>query len=350
MSRVTIKDLANASGLSVCTINKALNGKPWVSEATRRRVIVLAKEMGYTPNRLAQALARRTLNIGIVAPTFWGDWFGPLLAGVRQGVDQLQDHNIVSQFRTVDGDPESNTVFQVMRELIAEGVDGIVVCAGYPLGPVNQLNALLQEHPLPLVLLGGDNPGIPYLACVRADARRCGRLAGEMLGLLTGKAPSAVLIGNSAIVDHQEKAEGFSQEARRHPFPVVECLETHDDPGLAYIVTAQLMQRYPQVRGLYVATDYSAEGVCRYLVEQGLTDTIKVLGTGVFPAIRSYMEQGIVQATLYQSMLEQGRQAVQLMYGYLSEGIRPEQHVLVPPHLALRNSIDLWAAEACPVE
>ncbi|HEY3379322.1 MAG TPA: LacI family DNA-binding transcriptional regulator, partial [Armatimonadota bacterium] len=208
MARVTIKDLAKASGLSVCTVNKALYNKPWVSDVTRRRVLELAEQLGYHPNRLAQSLARRTLSLAVLYPQFWGHWFDPLVEGVRQGVNALQDHNIAVQFRQLPGSPSCHHLLDVLADLAREGVDGVILCSGYTFDISADIRQSLSDRTLPMVLLGGSNSAIPYVTCVRADARRCGRMAGELLGLLTGGAPAALIIGQRDIVDHQEKVEG----------------------------------------------------------------------------------------------------------------------------------------------
>ena len=79
--RVTIKNLAEEVGLSVCTINKALSGKPRISHETRQRVLDAALRLGYQPNRIAQALARRSICIGVVYPEAWQAYYGSLRHG-----------------------------------------------------------------------------------------------------------------------------------------------------------------------------------------------------------------------------------------------------------------------------
>ncbi|MDC4232712.1 LacI family transcriptional regulator [Actinomyces sp. B33] len=54
--RPTIKDIAQAAGVGVVTVSRALNDKPDVSEATRARILDLARQMGYRPNRHARFL------------------------------------------------------------------------------------------------------------------------------------------------------------------------------------------------------------------------------------------------------------------------------------------------------
>jgi len=59
MSGVTSKDIAAQLGLSQAAVSIVLNGKPGVSEATRRLVIETAKKLGYSPSKLAAVVSRR---------------------------------------------------------------------------------------------------------------------------------------------------------------------------------------------------------------------------------------------------------------------------------------------------
>lgn len=64
---VSIKDIAQACGVSTATVSKALNNREDVNAATRERVQETAKALGYLPNAMARALkTNRTYNIGIL--------------------------------------------------------------------------------------------------------------------------------------------------------------------------------------------------------------------------------------------------------------------------------------------
>lgn len=55
--KVTLADIAKATGLSMSAVGYALRSHPKIKAATRERVVKVAKEMGYTPNLAAAALA-----------------------------------------------------------------------------------------------------------------------------------------------------------------------------------------------------------------------------------------------------------------------------------------------------
>src|SRR5262249_24095488 len=55
-TRVGIKDIAHRLGVSIGTVDRALNGKRGVSRATKARVLAVAKELAYEPNLAARSL------------------------------------------------------------------------------------------------------------------------------------------------------------------------------------------------------------------------------------------------------------------------------------------------------
>jgi DNA-binding LacI/PurR family transcriptional regulator len=56
-SRVTIRDIAERAGVSKGAVSYALNGRPGVSATTRDRILSIADELGWYPNRAARALS-----------------------------------------------------------------------------------------------------------------------------------------------------------------------------------------------------------------------------------------------------------------------------------------------------
>ncbi len=50
----TLKDISQKTGLSVATVSRALNGFPEVNARTRALVEETARQLNYSPNRLAQ--------------------------------------------------------------------------------------------------------------------------------------------------------------------------------------------------------------------------------------------------------------------------------------------------------
>src|SRR5215469_4296324 len=82
---VSIADIARAAGVCHATVSRALHESPLISEATRERIQLLASEMGYTPNAIAQSLqTRQTSTIGLVVTSIADPFFGDVVKGVEE--------------------------------------------------------------------------------------------------------------------------------------------------------------------------------------------------------------------------------------------------------------------------
>ncbi|MEA2243180.1 MAG: LacI family transcriptional regulator [Solirubrobacteraceae bacterium] len=91
--RVTIRELARRSGVSVGTVSRALNGYTDVRPETRERIMRLASELDYTPAAAARSLVtQRSHVIGVFLETGEGHpdlqhpFFHEVLGGLKQSV------------------------------------------------------------------------------------------------------------------------------------------------------------------------------------------------------------------------------------------------------------------------
>ena len=85
MKRITIKDIAAQLRLSVSTVSRALTGDKNIREATRNRVLEVAKQMGYSPNPAATTIRTgRTGTVGVVIPEMRTDYTVKVIRGIQE--------------------------------------------------------------------------------------------------------------------------------------------------------------------------------------------------------------------------------------------------------------------------
>ncbi len=340
MKRVTIKDIAAEAGVSVCTVNKALYGKPKISEETRQRILAIVQKRGYQPNRLAQALVRKPLVIGVIHPSSWRRYYAPFIQGIREGWGQLRDHKIGLRFFAVPGAPEPTQLRQAIEGILAEKLSGVLVLRTFPSPAVREIWQRLAQEKLPVVFVGTEDPDSPRLTSVRLDGRRCGQMAAELLALLSGPdEPVAIIVERQDLMTFQEKIEGFVAGAEQWGLPFMGIYEVGAALEGGYKVARQLFTPTDIPGGVYVATENSV-AFCRYLWEHRLHPQVKVIGTGIFPRLRAFMERGVVHVSFNQNTVLQGRLALQALYHYLAEGKMPPPEILVQPSLVLRSNFE----------
>jgi LacI family transcriptional regulator, galactose operon repressor len=90
--RATIRDIADAAGVSIATVSRVLNGRPDVSPGTREAVLRVVRDQGFSMNRSARALsAGRTGLIGVTLPIVHVEYFSRILWGASEA---LYEHDM----------------------------------------------------------------------------------------------------------------------------------------------------------------------------------------------------------------------------------------------------------------
>lgn len=118
MMSVTIKDIANIAGVSYSTVSKALNDSPLVKHETKKKIVRIAKEMGYTPNYAAQKLVlKQTKVIGLIWPTVERAVLSTLVTKISQEIHKTPYSMILS----VDPIQQSIETFRRFQ------VDGMII-------------------------------------------------------------------------------------------------------------------------------------------------------------------------------------------------------------------------------
>ena len=86
----TLKDVARLACVDVSTVSRALNNTSYVHPDTKARIYAAAKELGYHPNVMAQALRQgRRHVIGVVVPRLHLAIFSEILQGIEREAGQL---------------------------------------------------------------------------------------------------------------------------------------------------------------------------------------------------------------------------------------------------------------------
>ena len=124
----TIKDVAEVSGYSVCTVSKALSGKGNIREDTRRKILAVVEEIGYHPNRLAVSLKTgRTNSLALIVPDVTNIYFPRLEKYVEQYASQ-KGYMVFLCDAGNSFEREKNFI----EELSRGRVDGVIVTPSTP--------------------------------------------------------------------------------------------------------------------------------------------------------------------------------------------------------------------------
>jgi LacI family transcriptional regulator len=159
----TIRDVARACGVHVSTVSRTFSAPNLVNPETRSRVLAVAEQLGYRPNKAARALITgRTTNLGLIVADITNPYFPPMIKAA-QSQARRHDHHVF----VADTDENPAVEEELVRTLAAQ-VDGILLCS--PRMASRSLSTLAQE--VPIVVVNRSVDGIPAVLMDLASGAR----------------------------------------------------------------------------------------------------------------------------------------------------------------------------------
>ncbi|WP_329140260.1 LacI family transcriptional regulator [Streptomyces sp. NBC_01476] len=335
MAKLTIRDIAQLSGLSKSTVSLVLNDSPKVDPETRRRVVEVMRRHNYVPNFAATALAKGDTGlIGMIVPGL--TW--RLMANINYGVATVVENSkyeIVLFTSTNERDYDG-----VVDRILSSGLSAGLLVVTHDQQPLDRL-AELHRGGLPIVLidtLGADNE----LPSVGADNYAGGLAAGRHLTEF-GHRRIAGILGPTDDPYVQQRLRGLRDAltaAGVRPDPALEA-ETGFEQRLIRERTRELMALPPGRRptAIFAFQDSAAFTVLDELAECGLRvpEDVSVVG---FDDIDAASNVRPALTTVRQPFIEMGRRAARLLLASLdpTEDATAEQHLVLPTELIVRDS------------
>jgi LacI family transcriptional regulator len=349
-----IRDIAEALGVSIGTVDRALHNRPRINPETRERVLKQAAALGYQPNLAARYLSSgRHRRIAVCLPRDVASFFDLVRDGIRDAARPFEPGvQVVYEPYPRLGVGE----VEAMKRVLAHDIDGLLIAPGRPdeLAPLIRTAA---RRNIPVVCVSTDAPGTERIAAVSVDPVTSGALVAELMGrFLHGEGKVAVVSGLLSTIDHAGKLEGFRQTlAEMWPqLEVAAVIEAHDDEAEAYEKCRKVLTRNADLTGVYVSTANSLP-VMRAIRDRRRAGQITVITTDLFPSLVPFIESGEIAATIHQRAWTQGRIAFQMLYRLLAEHIAPQPHVQLSPNIVMKTNVRLFverlrSGSAAPAE
>lgn len=333
---VTLQDIADRLNVSIATVSRALTNSSGVSEATRQKVLVVAREMGYRPNVIARRLQQqRTEAIGFVIPTlgprFSDPFFSELLAGIGNEAAE-HEYDLLVSTRA----PGPDELLGYERLVTEHRVDGLLVVRTRREDP--RIRYLLEQN-FPFVAFGRSDleEGFPYLD---VDGEAGMRVLTEHL-VEQGHRRIAYVNASQDVMFRRFRLQGFQQ--------ALAAADLEYDPALVitgrltnasgYRAGQRLMALDHRPTAIIACNDLMALGVMSAVHETGLRvgQDVAVAGFDDIPMAKlAHPPLTTVQQPIYQI----GRKICWMLLTLLKGELLDEPHVLLKPNIVVRESTD----------
>ena len=250
-NRITIYDVAEKTGYSIATVNRALSNKSRISEKTKQYIIDTAQAMGYKPSQAAAGISRAQIRIGVVIHRPIHAFIDEIQAGIENGFKQIADFNVSGEIYVSDS-ADTRDMLDKARKMVDSGVSGMLIMPPALDTGFAELIAEIKEKGVITATVVSDLPGAVF--SVRNNGVVAGSMAAEMLHLLAPGKKVAAVTANRQKTVHKDTITGFYQFADAARMDVAGVYEHHDSPQTAYRLVDRILETHSDIGGVYLGS------------------------------------------------------------------------------------------------
>lgn len=326
--RPTLKDIAQAAGVSPSTAARALSGEGYVAAAVRERVRATADELGYVPHVLARSLRKQvSRSVGVLVSDLRNAFYADFAAGVSR-------HARAQGYTMILGD-DGGVVEEEMaaaRTLVAMRVAGVV------LTPVSEevISYLLRQR-VPVVEADRQFAAGRCDGVIVDNTAASRRLSDHLIGL--GHRRIALLIDETHWTTGGGRFRGYQESLARAGIPADPKLlvSTGSDVAAARKAAVEVLTRPDPPTAVFSANNVLAEGVWRAAGDLGLRipDDLSVVSFDDAPWM-SMVTPGVTAVA--QDALALGEAAIDRLLRRTTDPDAPAETVVIEAEIQARGS------------
>lgn len=331
--KTTIKDIARLCNVSTQTISRVINNRPDVSAETRSLVEKTITELGYKPSALARSLVQqRSHTLGVILAGLRYNGVSQTLNGIAEQCEGSNYSLLVKELPRFD----TPNIVPVIEALISQHVEGIIFAAPEFNENVKIVQSQLPLYCPPIVFLKSlPNPNYTTISIdnyggARKAVEYLFSLGRRHIGLITG--PLEWLEARQRKQGWEDGLNSFGITASENQWAAGTWSSSSGESAFV-----ELLQKYPQMDGLFCSNDQMGLGVLHYANASHICipDDLAVIG---FDDLAESAYYTPALTTVTHPLRKLGGLAVNTLLAQIEGDTAPPQEILLDTQLVIRAS------------
>jgi LacI family transcriptional regulator len=337
--RTTMFDIAQIAGVSIGSVDRALNNRGRISAETRSKILQAVEECGYRPNKIASTLGkRRTIRIAAIFPSKPDYFFDEIARGFEMAQQEFDDYKLeITHITTLNLD--AKTQRNKLKVIKKGDYDAVLLATGGK--DLKGIIDKMLESGIPIATFNSDAVQSKRLFYIGINYINSGRIAANILGpLCHGKGKVAVFSGFADVSCHQDRKTGFL-EVMRNNYPRMEYVfgdDYGDRDDLAYTIISKYLKTHEDITAIFTNSAPGIVGAGRAVEELEPKRRPILIGYDLNQYTAAMLKNGLCWAIIDQSPSRQSYYAAKTMLNYLINGSLGEI-VSIKSHIILKESL-----------
>lgn len=325
---VSIKEVAEAAGVSTATVSRVLSDNKHVRPEVRQRVLEAVERLQYRPNLVARSLrAQQTKTLGLIVSDIRNPFFTSISRAVE---DTAYERGYSVLLCNTDEDPEKERIYlQLMRDT---NVAGIII------SPTQQQNPTFDHQQLgcPVVVIDRMIKDLDADTILLDNVDSAYRLTEHLIK--NGYRRIGALFGRTTSTGYLRR-QGFEQALRAYNLPLEPAYVREVLPRVesGHQIALDLLDLPQRPDALLTSNSLTMEGALNAIRERNLTipDDLALVGFDETPWT-SLVQPAIT--LIAQPTYEIGQSAAELLLQRLEDPARPTRQIILRGTLLVRGS------------
>ncbi len=345
--KIRIKDIAEKAGVSIGTVDRVLHNRGEVKEATRKKILEIVNEIGYTPNLMAKSLAmKKTFRFAVVVPEGGSNnpyWEKPL-KGIADGATEIGVYNSevdIYKFSTTN----EKSFRDIVKKVIEDKPSGVIFNPVFKTASLDFIE-VMDSLQIPYVFIDIDLEKGNNIAYYGQNSRQSGKVAAKLMSKAIPD-NSAILIvklsNHKVITSHIEKRiEGFldffkgDKKCGQNFISVeIDLLEKNE---LEHTLK-KVFEENANIKGVFVPNS-KVYKVARFL-KDGQNSSL-LLGFDLIQQNTAFLKEGIIDILISQKPEEQGYKSVMALFNYIVTRKEIQKQNYSPIDIIIKENIDYY--------
>lgn len=346
--RIRIKDIAKMADVSVGTVDRVIHGRSGVSEASRKRVEEILKQLDYQPNMYASALAsnKKYIFSCLLPQHEEGEYWTAVEAGIHDALVAYSDFNISVNLSYYDPF-DYHSFGDVAQNILDKEPDGIMFAPTVP-QYTKPFTEELNRRSIPYIYIDSNLRDQPALSFFGQNSHRSGYFAARMMMLLAGGEREIVIFRkiNEGIVgsNQQERREiGFREYMQKHhPDCHIWELNLHAKrDSNDSLMLDEFFRQHPNVKN-GITFNSKVYIIGEYLLKKQKTD-FNLMGYDLLERNVNCLKAGSVFFLIAQQPELQGFDGIKTLCDYLIFKKEVQRENFMPIDLLTKENIEFYS-------
>ena len=245
----------------------------------------------------AEAPKDDKLTIAFVPKVIGQAWWDYVGEGVKEWAAEHPDYEVIYKG---PAEVDAAAQVQIMTDLVNQGVDVLCFSANDPNACEEICKQAMEKGIIVISTESATMTNINYDVEAFTDAGLGAFLMDELAKMMGEEGEYITMVGSMTMESHNNWADAAVAQAEAK-YPNLKLVDdkrvsSESDSEVAYNLTKQMIQKYPNLKGILGTSSFDAPGAARAIEELGLTGKVFAISVAMPSETKDFLKSGILQA------------------------------------------------------